>query len=283
MLELADMKRIELHILTKFADICERNGLKYCLAGGTLLGAVRHKGFIPWDDDVDVFMPRPDYMRFISLCPAVLNEPLKLYVHYNQQDYYHPFARVCDMRTVYRETRAAGCELGVYIDVFPLDGLPADIRRSNRHFFWLDKLHRMRLHSVRKILTKWSFLEACAKLPVYWFARLLGPKFWVRRYDKLMRKYDFESSDYVGMLGNLIYGSRERIDKASVAEYMDMEFEGLRFKAPVGYDRYLKNLYGDYMKLPPEHKRVTQHFFEAEWREDGAAAQSPGPSPHIGL
>lgn len=275
-LTMDELKQVELEVLVQFAAICEQNGLRYFLGGGTLLGAVRHQGFIPWDDDVDVYMPRPDYMKLMQINPAVYDENLKLFSHYHREDYYHPFARLCDMRTRFVETKAAACELGVFIDIFPVDGLPADIASSNSFFKQIDFLHRMRLLSVRNKLTKWSFFECIVKMPFAIYARALGPKFWVRRIDRLVRKYGFESSDFVGMLVSINYGTRERMDKPSFAAYMEMEFEGYRFQAPIGYDKYLTQCYGDYMTPPPENKRFTKHAFAAYRRQMNAGLRPAG-------
>lgn len=266
MIDTKELQRIELEILTEFAEVCDRYGLRYCLSGGTLLGAIRHKGFIPWDDDVDVNMPRPDYMRLIELAPDVFDGDLSLVTMYDRERYYHPFARLCDNRTVYREATSKGCEMGVNIDIFPIDGLPAGIRESNLHFIKIDILHKLRTVSVTKKLHGRSFLRSLVKVPAALFGRVFGTGFWLRRKERLARKYDYETSDYVAVLVSGQHGNRERLDRPSYENYVKVDFEGRQFNAPSGFECYLRNCYGDYMQLPPESERQPRHLFEAWWK-----------------
>lgn len=264
-----ELKRLELDILIDFDKACRALGLRYGLCGGTLLGAVRHKGFIPWDDDVDVLMPRPDYMRFIEAAPGNLPKHLELLTQYNRPGYTYLFGKIVDRRTVLDESRFNGVELGVNIDVFPVDGLPADKAFSDRHFRRMGRLHALRsLSTVRKLRGR-SFVRTMGKAPTVLFARLMGTRYWLRRMDRLMRRYDFERSEYVAAISSGNYGPRERIDRASFETFIPMEFEGREFQAPAGYDRYLTNLYGDYMTPPPEDKRESKHLLEAAWKREG--------------
>jgi lipopolysaccharide cholinephosphotransferase len=266
-ISLQEMKQLELTLLTKFAEVCEENHLRYGLAGGTMLGAIRHKGFIPWDDDIDIIMPRPDYRKLIELGQAALGERYTLRAHYLQQDYTYPYAKATDNRTTLVGLATMNGDMGVCIDIFPADGLPADPAESEQHIQKILHYHRMRAFSTLTNLRGRTILHSVGKAPVVAFTKLLGTAYWLKKIEDLATSYDFEQSQYVGVVVADSYGSRERIDKPSFSAYVNVEFEGRQFKAPVGYEQYLKNIYGDYMKLPPENKRVTAHTFEAYWRD----------------
>ena len=133
-LNLQEVQKIELKLLCAFRQICEQEGLRYSLGGGTLLGAVRHKGFIPWDDDIDVSMPRKDYDRFLSYCMSH-ETPFDLYSYLNVPDYFNPFSTIADRDTVIEdENILGGRQMGISIDVFPVDGLGNSEEEANKQY-----------------------------------------------------------------------------------------------------------------------------------------------------
>lgn len=258
---LEELKQIQLDILLDVADFCEKNGICYFLAAGTLLGAVRHKGYIPWDDDIDISMPRPDYERF----KKEYNSPGKRYYFLDStidKDYPYTFGKVCDNDTLLIENFY---KLGVYIDIFQIDGLPDDKGISDNH---CNKIKRHRNYLALKS-TKWrkgrslykNLFLIVSKVPLL-FAnyRLL-----LSRTCRLMAKYDYGLSSFAANLN--FGGPSRRIEREVFDDIVKVSFENHQLNAPIGYEKWLINLFGDYMTLPPEKDRVSTHVFEAFWKD----------------
>lgn len=263
MREITDTKEIqaiELSVLKKIHAFCEANALRYSLCGGTLLGAIRHKGFIPWDDDIDIFMPRPDYERF---CATFRADGVSLHTHENDADYIYPFAKVYDDSTLLREHAFPKIAAGVYVDVFPVDGFPDDaesirraIRERRRRMRWVCfKAIPLRRpgRALWKTLVLWALRAALASFP---------PRFFIRGIRREMMRHGFENQPFAACL-SWGYDEKECLPAEVFSSFIDVDFVGEKFKAIVGWETYLKNLYGDYMQLPPPEKRVTHHFFSA--------------------
>lgn len=258
-LNLDDLKRIELEILVEIDKYCSENGIEYFLDSGTLLGAVRHKGFIPWDDDIDILMPRKDYEIFKKKFNAS-NKRYKLLTHDLCDDYYYLFGKVVDTSTTLIEDigRQPIKDFGVYVDIFPIDGLPdSSVGKSIiREKLWLFRamwddslLEKPRTNKfVKKIRFKVSHMIGWKKL-----CRIL---------DNTVKKNDFRKVKYCG---NIIAASKKKRQVRSEVfkSYTMLDFEDKQFRAPVGYKEYLTELYGDYMKLPPKEKQVSNHVFTA--------------------
>ncbi|MGM0883315.1 MAG: LicD family protein [Bacillota bacterium] len=262
-IELRQMKDIELEILKKVVEFCDDNNLRYFLAGGTLLGAIRHKGFIPWDDDIDIIMPRKDYMKFLQLSNNGIGNKLKVIDAYNSTDYYYPFAKVFDSDTKLIEHDISTKEIGVYIDIFPMDGLPTNIELSRKHInkiYYFNILRFLMIHKLKKHSRKPHLLLMSTLLNY-----LFRFKWIIKKMDELATKYDFDSCEYVAVVVSG-YGQKERIEKKDFSNFVKVEFEKEYFNAPVGYERYLTNLYGNYMVLPPVDKRISHHKYEVYWR-----------------
>lgn len=254
-----ELKSIQLDLLQKTADFCENNGLRYFLCGGTLIGAIRHKGYIPWDDDIDIAMPRPDYDRFVR----TFNQPGNYCQVENldtNPDYSYAFAKVYDNRTVLKELHYLG-NIGVYIDVFPADGVKD-----------ASQIHKIKL--LRKFLnTKRAnyYKRTVSKMAINTFGKLLLLPFSAHQIAKWIdnecRRYAFGSMPKAGVIANP-FGPGEMVDKSVFDSDVFAEFEGRKYRVPVGYDTWLRSIYGDYMQLPPEEDRVTHHTFEAWWKDD---------------
>ncbi len=266
---LDEMKKIEFSILKEFKSICEQQNLNYSLLAGTLLGAVRHKGFIPWDDDIDVMMPRPDYELFKQYCLSHETD-FVLLCHETNPYYGYMFAKLYHPGTVIYEehTNRYNIEMGVYIDIFIYDGLGDSVRDARRAF------NKSALERELLIAANWKHYFRLQTYPffyeplifvLYLLSRPFGFSKLINSIEAKYRQFDFYNSKYVG---NLCSGIRAKciIERSCFDDYIELEFEGERFKALKGYETYLKKTYGSYMELPPENKRVTHHAYKAYWK-----------------
>lgn len=259
-----ETKKIELDILVDVAKFCDEHGLRYYLAYGTLIGAIRHKGFIPWDDDIDITMPRADYNEFLR----TYNAEGKVYRVTNPRDKNsrHTFAKVTDTRTVKIEPMVDYAEpLGIDVDIFPLDGMPDDEVVYEK---WYAELYDLYEKFTVKCLKGSYYPRFTTRLKLK--AKQLFYPSRKRIMDKaqaLHEKYPYETSEYVGSMECQWNWKGNRNKKELYADAVEVDFEGLKFKAPVGYDAVLRGIYGDYMELPPEEKRVTHHTNKMYWKE----------------
>lgn len=247
-----------LEVLKAFDALCRENQLTYFLSGGTLLGAIRHRGFIPWDDDVDVMMPRADYQRLIRLAPQKIDPRWGFYSLDSRSDYGRPWTRMTDAKTR-RSTSALFSDdsSGTYIDIFPIDGMPEGARATKRF------LRRIRLNdmlwrtAMRQSVGKKERMQALKKLSAA-LLRPIGPNPFARRMNRIAMRQSY-SGRFRGVSMITHYGAREKMPAEVFDHAVEVDFEGLRLPAPCGYDIYLTKLYGDYMQLPPEHRRVTHN------------------------
>lgn len=261
-LSLQELKRIELDILKVFHSFCQENDIRYYLSHGTLLGAIRYKGFIPWDDDVDVLVPREDYERLLSSFQD--GERYRLFAYEKDPQYSYPFAKLCDMTTRKEENDVINSiGLGVDIDIFPLDWWDGDLeearqeaKRINKYMFrlGLTKLSRPdSLHPVKRFI----------KGIVMFFYKLRGSGHYIRKITGECVKEGQKGSAYLGCKAWCVYGERGIIPAEAFGEPVDVAFEGEMFPAPKDWDTYLTCLYGDYLPEPPKEKQKTHHRFKA--------------------
>lgn len=246
-----ECKKIALDILIDVARFCDENNIRYYLSVGTLLGSIRHKGYIPWDDDIDIMMPRPDYNKFLE---TYKHEHFKVCPPSVGMYYY---GKVYDSRTVKYESNLDYKKyqpLGVDIDVFPLDGMVNDkkiIDKIYKKECFLEMLWRL---SNQPIFYRKNPLKAINRI----FPRIIGTKNLVRLIEKNAQTYDYDNSDYVVRMRRSVNGFTGALPK-SIYEKEYGEFEGHKFVIPKGYDEWLKSFFGDYMKLPPEEERHYLH------------------------
>ena len=244
-----------LYIMLKEFDLfCKDNNIKYSLSGGSLLGAIRHKGFIPWDDDIDVCVSRPDYEKLITLFPKLLNGNYLLRsIERNNSKY--PFARL-EKLDVKIEDEYSDSNQFLFMDIMPVDGLPNN------------KNEVINIYKKRKIYSK--MLELCdakfghgktitrvfIKSILIILAKCVGYKFWANQLDKLAKQYDYNTSEFVGAITGGVYGDAERMHKELFERRVSVRFKDITLDVFSCYDTYLSNLYGyNYMEIPPEDKR----------------------------
>ncbi len=256
--DLKELQTIELNILLHFDEYCKKEGLRYFLAGGTLLGAVRHKGFIPWDDDVDVAMPRPDYERFLQTAKGWKDYILMCQETHSK--YPKTFAKLIDPKTRAKANHFADVEdYGVFIDIFPLDGLGYEKEAVRKH---ADKImyykHRFRDAQMTYELTGNALKRAAKQV----LRRILPPSYWYGKMMAEVRKFGFEESNFRASLVGGLKGRGEILEAYIYSEAMPMEFEGHELQGMKYYDEYLTCLYKDYMKIPEEKDRPEPHFRE---------------------
>jgi lipopolysaccharide cholinephosphotransferase len=254
--DIQELRSLQMGILDHVHHFCESHGLRYFLSSGTLIGAVRHGGYIPWDDDIDIYMPRRDYEQFLQTYSDATGtyrviDPSK------EPHYYYTFAKVVDQRTRMVEQETQGYEIGVYMDIFPVDYVsddPTERERVFRRKHLLYKIRRCKIAHANPLRSRLAYL-------VY--------RHWplsVRQIERRIRSLivlDTPTQTVCNMTeaGPSIKGCFPASD---IASSVDIQFEGRTYKTMVGYKDYLTRTYGDYMTLPPEDQRVTHHF-EAYW------------------
>lgn len=267
-MSLNDIKKIELRMLLEVDRICRLNNICYTLVGGTLLGAVRHKGFIPWDDDIDVGMPRPDYEKFISLFDRYCNNDDYYIVDKSVNDGSKSlFIKVCDRRTIV-ETKVITSTNNLYIDIFPIDGVSNNEKKKYRELRKAQFLKRIIVHSSSDLssLDKFKGMSGIFVKLFHIIAKVYGKERATNLLEKLALKYDFNSSKECAIVAWASYGKGESYSKSGFDNMVELDFEGYKFFSISCWDYYLKGIYGDYMELPPEKKRKT-HEMNAYWCE----------------
>ncbi len=263
-IEIDEMRQRLLSMAEYLQNICKENGLKMFLSGGTLLGAVRHKGFIPWDDDIDVHMPRPDYDRLIKIFREKENiGKYKLLSHELNDKYVYTFAKLVDDDTLLIEDDIySGVDMGLYLDIFPIDGLGDDIATAEKQ---MKKMNKYLVMNYALLVKPWrkrcTFFKNFAIELMRCAVKIYGINRLHKKIRKLAKSLPYEQCEYVGEYIDQV-GSNRIVRRSEIyGDSVDMQFEGLILPAPVGWDKYLTKFYGDYMQLPPEEKRVATHGY----------------------
>lgn len=259
-----ELKDIELNILEYINRICIKNNIDYSISSGTLLGAVRHNGFIPWDDDIDIIMRRDQYQKFLKVVKEKLGN-YSILSCYNNKTYFYPFIKVCDNRTTLIESGVNKIyNYGVYIDVFPIDAIPNTGIKSYIFFHLIIFLRYLLDIRIDIGLPRNSFKRLVWRMLKVFFGIIPINKIGII-LDKMGQIYNNQNTEYAT---DIIWGSipAKKIPRNIFNNYKDIEFEKRNFKSIVEVDCYLKILYGDYMKLPPKDKRISNHSFIAYWK-----------------
>ncbi len=246
-LDLNQIKAYEREMLKLVDQICLNNNLRYWVCGGTMLGTVRHQGFIPWDDDIDIFLPLDDYMRFMEVFPKSNRYKIKGYGPNGADGFYYIFAKLLDRKTLLDDDMIIVRELAsIFIDIFPLVGLPENKEDRDRFFIDYQELEKSIIQ---------EFYASDGELKVF-----------EKRFSEqevFLRKYSFDKAKFVGVLGTR-YGNKDCTTRDVYKGTLRMKFDDIEVNVPVGYGEYLSNLYGDdYMNIPPISKRKSFHTLKA--------------------
>lgn len=261
---LDELKRTELEILLEIVKICEKHNLTYFLIGGTLLGAARHKGFIPWDDDLDIAMPREDYNRFISICNQELSKDYFLHNHITDPKYWLSFTKIRKNNTVFDEKEISKIEShkGIFIDIFPLD----NGNKQKSMFQDIQAFISKRISAVllrkRGIASNNSSMKMKIALFILYPIKMQTLS---KIQQKIMKWNKNSNSKYFINLSSSYNYIKQTIPKEKYFPPVKIEFEGKLLNAPNDYDYVLSRIYGDYMKLPPIEERTTHEPLEIKF------------------
>lgn len=260
--QLSPVQTHVMDILHVLMNIFKKENIRYYMLGGTMLGAVRHHGFIPWDDDVDIGVLRNDYERFIASCETLLPDYMKLRTYYDDSYHHYYYARIVDTRFhIRRMGSIKERQEELWIDIFPLDGMPSGKISM--------AIHKGRLLFTRLLYHMSCFDKVNVKRPgrplidriiikilmVTHIGATLNSTKLLNRIDKLLKKYPVEDSEYVFNFMGSTHAFREIFTKKVFGVDTKYDFEDIQLVGPKEYDFYLESLYGDYMKLPPENER----------------------------
>ncbi len=257
---MTDLQKVEFDMLACFVDICKTLDLQYYLVCGSALGAVKYQGFIPWDDDVDVAMPRKDYEIFMQRAPQLLPEHYFLQNHMSDPQYPLLFSKLRDSRTTFIEKSCVDLDIhhGIYIDIFPLDGHPRG-KLSSAVFELRKRIYKLQASTVLVFPRRWKARA------VNRFFRALGyhrrTQKVVTRLSRLIASHDIASSDVICNYGNW-QGRLEYAPKVQYGKGTTATFEGLAVCVPEKYDEYLTQKYGDWRADLPEEEKQGHHYHE---------------------
>lgn len=269
-----DMKRLnrqEIHerlfdILCVFDAYCKEHGISYYLCGGTMLGAIRHQDFIPWDDDVDVMLLRPEYRKLES---CLKQYPLPDFYEYLSSGFGNsvlPFAKIVNTNIIVEE-KVNATDRHLWIDIFPIDAIPEDEKTCRLFLQRAKKLAYAHSMSNAPIGTGTTLVRAVLKLPVLLYRHAVvlckGKQFYARQIEEMCVRYDYESSRYVGTV-SWCAGEAERFLKESFEPAQEANFGSRQFPIPANWQTYLTQLYGDYKELPPESQRQGHRYIAYE-------------------
>jgi len=262
-LNIEEIKASQLKILKVVAFFCEKNDIKYSLYFGTLLGAVRHQGYIPWDDDIDIMIPRPDYNKFIRTFKSPNNE-FKVKSSLNDANYPYTFAKVENVNSRLIEFIDLPYDIGINIDVFPIDGVPEEQKTYDRFFRNLSlRRYILLIKSIKISFTKRSFYKNIVLLFLKFILKAVSYKSIIKSINVHITKYEFSESAYV--MASCFPGVKRhhKLKREIYEKYTVLDFESNKYKALEYYEEYLKMQYGNYMELPQMSDRMTHHSFKA--------------------
>ena len=262
------IQNYEFEILKYIRDVCDRNGLRYFLAYGTLIGAVRHQGFIPWDDDMDIHMPREDYLKFVEYVTKHPHPYYKLVSRETSPKFTHILAKMIDTRTKLTQKTdwSEKVQLGVYVDIFILDGAGnSRVEAETTYLAAYSIFHQWWNAVFIMFLPGWRRRDSlrfwCENIP----DKILGPRYYMDKHTAFCLQKPYYDYEYVGAMGASTEEPERNIWKREwFGNGTDVIFNNEVFRAPSDWDAVLRPEYGDYMVLPPPEKRHSTHKYELE-------------------
>ena len=285
MMDIKDIKKewnaTILDILKAFMKICKDNGLTYYCCAGTAIGAVRHHGIIPWDDDIDVIMPRPDYDRLLEIAKTADFGEYEIITPYDDETYPLYFSKLSNRNTTLIEDRQIPCVIGLYVDIFPLDATDDDMakakRLKDRYTKIINRLNAVSTHNTfgeyLSLLKKKEEWGRFAIKTLAFFCRSALRRHLIRQMDRLSHLYDYDKAKNVQVYTGS-YGHREVFPKSWLGKGKEFPFEDTTVMLPECYDEYLRHFFNDYMQFPPVEQRIEKHnraylnIHEKETREE---------------
>ncbi len=255
---------VELDLLDKLQEVCDRYGLRYYACGGTLLGAIRHKGFIPWDDDIDVVMMREDYEKLIEVAPAEFTDPYFFQTSYNDKNYSRGHAQLRNSNTTAIINSERGhfvFNQGIFLDIFPLDAVPDDPAEQLSHRRAVNVWNKLLATSVRY---PGSVKKNAVKSLIHAFVSVIPYRWLYRGLEKACRKYNGTDTKRVAMISFDTFSDRWVFPRHCFAEVQKVPFEHTEIVIPAGYDEMLTIAYGDYMTMKKENSYHAGIFFDPD-------------------
>ncbi len=251
---------LELLCLDELVRICEKNNIKYFLIGGTLIGTVRNKGFIPWDDDIDIGMSRQDFDRFIEICKRELNTE-KFFLQTPQSEKGNADFEIARIRlngTHFKEHHRRNLNLhdGFFIEILPYDDLPENDKKAKKYYFkfkYLKRIVGIRMgyrYQLGKVYKRILFYI------ITFFSKIIPLKILYNKAVNYHKQYENTNSSKVFLLGGAYNYKKESHLRSSIEEFTQLEFEGKMYPVPKNYDAFLKEEYGDYLTPPPPEKQI---------------------------
>lgn len=258
-LNIEEIKKREIDIISEIDKFCRNNNIRYSIIGGTLIGAVRHQGFIPWDDDIDIAMTRENYEKFNKLYKS---NKYKILTYQSTPNYYYSYIKVVDKNTVIFEKNLKNFEdNGIFIDIFPIDKVQENLKEIKRINI-IGKIRNIAVTNKETIKNK----KILQKI-LYPILKNINVQKLCKYMDKIAQKNEKQN---LMMCGTIVAGSSNEKNIVPIElfeDYVDLKFENLNLMAVKNYDKFLRIIFGEYMKLPPKEQQISNHSFDAYMRE----------------
>lgn len=270
-IDVNELKRIQINLLDVFHEYCNDHNLTYYITYGTLIGTIRHRGYIPWDDDIDVMMPRADYEILLdSFNKTSMAENIRVISQKSDPNYYLTFAKLVNTSTVMKEEVNSDYQIGVYIDIFPLDNIGDDYKSAKklmRKAFRYNEIMALKNLTIRKERSWYkNAILSIGRIASSFVSRQVL----IKKINRLgIEVADGAFTKYVGAVTGISAGDESRVFEATWFRTTKKgTFEGKDYYIPSGYDAFLRKLYGDYMQLPPTEQQVSHHVFKAWYKNE---------------